>query len=276
MAPVFHVKHGVKSVAKQRVLAVANQKGGVGKTTTVINLGAALAAHERRVLVIDLDPQSNCTSGVGAGADGATSYQVLEGLVPLAAAVQPSGFPFLDIVVATPDLVGAEVELLEREDRAVLLRDALAASDVEHEWILIDCPPSLGILTVNALTAADGILVPIQCEYFALEGVSELLRTLDRVRAAWNPSLAVAGVVMTLFDERLTLANQVVSEVRRVFGDKVFDSVIPRNVRVAEAPSFGKNILEYDIRSRGAQAYLALADELLGRETRWDEAVGAR
>jgi len=261
-------------MARQRVVAVANQKGGVGKTTTVINLGAALAAHERPVLLIDLDPQANCTSGLGHSVSGPTSYEVLEGAAALADAVQPTRFPFLDLLPATRDLIGAEVELLRAEDRAERLRQALAGAPTRHDWVLIDCPPSLGLLTVNALTAADSVLVPIQCEYFALEGVSELMRTLERVRAVWNPGLAIEGVVMTLYDDRLTLANQVVGEVRRYFGANVFDTVVPRNVRVAEAPSFGQTILEYDIRSRGAQAYLALADEMLRRGARY-EAVRA-
>ncbi|HUK13417.1 MAG TPA: ParA family protein [Thermoanaerobaculaceae bacterium] len=258
----------------QRVIAVANQKGGVGKTTTVMNLGAALAAYEQRVLALDLDPQSNCTSGLGWSGAGPTSYQVLEGMAALRDAAVATRFPRLDLIPAGRDLVGAEVELLGADDRAERLRKAFAASPPEHEWVLIDCPPSLGILTVNALVAAEAVLIPVQCEYFALEGVSELMRTLERVRAAWNPSLEVIGAVLTLFDDRLTLARQVVDEVRRFFGDAVFSTIIPRNVRLAEAPSFGRTILEYDLRSRGAQAYLELAEELLGRR-RSDEAFRA-
>ncbi|MGE5236445.1 MAG: ParA family protein [Acidobacteriota bacterium] len=258
----------------QRVIAVANQKGGVGKTTTVINLAAALAAFEHRVLVIDLDPQANCTSGLGCEGGGASSYEVLEGLVPLAEATVRTSFPNLELVPARRDLVGAEVELAADPQRAQRLRLALDAARPPHPWVLIDCPPSLGILTLNALVAADAVVIPIQCEYFALEGVSELMRTLERVRAAWNPGLAVDGVVLTLYDERLTLANQVVSEVQRHFGRAVFETVIPRNVRLAEAPSFGRTILEYDIRSRGAQAHLQLAEELV-RRRRSDEAVRA-
>jgi chromosome partitioning protein len=274
VAATFHVKQTGEVVAKQRVVAVANQKGGVGKTTTVINLGAALAAHERPVLLLDLDPQGNCTSGLGHSVSGPTSYEVLEGAVTLESAVVRTRFPYLDLVAATRDLIGAEVELQRAEDRAVRLRQAIAAMPPRHEWVLIDCPPSLGLLTVNALSAADSVLVPIQCEYFALEGVSELMRTLDRVRAVWNPDLEIEGVVLTLYDDRLSLANQVVGEVRRFFGASVFATIVPRNVRVAEAPSFGQTILEYDVRSRGAQAYLALAAELLRRGAR-DEAVGA-
>ena len=259
-------------MSRQRVVAVANQKGGVGKTTTVINLGAGLAALEQEVLLIDLDPQANCTSGVGWEGDGATSYDVLEGRTPLAQATVRTRFPHLDLVPSGRDLVGAEVELLRGGAPADRLRQALASAASTHSWVLIDCPPSLGILTANALAGADAVLIPIQCEYFALEGVSELMRTLERVRAAWNPQLAVDGVVLTLYDERLSLAQQVVAEVHAFFGDAVFETVIPRNVRLAEAPSFGRTIFEYDIRSRGAQAYLQLAEELLRRRER-DEAV---
>ncbi|MEW6337134.1 MAG: ParA family protein [Acidobacteriota bacterium] len=257
----------------QRIIAVANQKGGVGKTTTVINLAAALAALEHSVLVVDLDPQANCTSGLGVDGIGVSSYEVLEGLARLDEAVVGTRFPGLSLVPARRDLVGAEVELVGDPDRAVRLRMAVEASPPRAEITLIDCPPSLGILTLNALAAAHGLLIPIQCEYFALEGVSELMRTVERVRGTWNPTLAIDGVVLTLFDERLSLANQVTSEVRRFFGAAVLDTVIPRNVRLAEAPSFGKTILEYDLRSRGAQAYLALADEWV-RRRRKDETTG--
>jgi chromosome partitioning protein len=259
-------------VNHQRVVAVANQKGGVGKTTTVINLGAALAAYEQSVLALDLDPQSNCTSGLGWEGNGATSYEVLEGLVPLCEATVSTRLPGLDLLPSRRDLVGAEVELLADPRRGERLRDALASSPTDHQWVLIDCPPSLGILTINALAAADSVLIPIQCEYFALEGVSELMRTLERVRGAWNPGLTVEGAVLTLYDERVTLAHQVVEEVRRFFGELAFETVIPRNVRLAEAPSFGRTILEYDIRCRGAQAYLGLAEEVV-RRRRASEAV---
>lgn len=252
-------------MSAQRVIAVANQKGGVGKTTTVINLGAGLAALDHDVLLVDLDPQANCTSGVGAEGDGVSSYEVLEGRAPLSAAIVHTRFPHLDLLPSRRDLVGAEVELVRGAHAAERLRSALAADRPPHAWVLIDCPPSLGILTANALAAADAVLVPIQCEYFALEGVSELMRTLERVRRAWNPALAIDGVVLTLYDERLSLAQQVVGEVKRFFGDAVFETIVPRNVRLAEAPSFGQSILEYDIRSRGAQAYLRLAEELLRR-----------
>jgi chromosome partitioning protein len=255
-------------------VAVANQKGGVGKTTTVMNLGAALAAYEQTVLALDLDPQSNCTSGLGWQGEGPTSYEVLEGLAAMRDATVATKFPGLELLPARRDLVGAEVELLADPHRAERLRQAFAASPTDHQWVLIDCPPSLGLLTLNALAAADAVLIPIQCEYFALEGVSELVRTLDRVRAVWNPDLELEGAVLTLYDERVSLSHQVVSEVRRYFGGSAFETIIPRNVRVAEAPSFGRTILEYDIRSRGAQAYLRLADEML-RRRRDNEALRA-
>lgn len=249
----------------QRIIAVANQKGGVGKTTTVINLGAGLAAYEEDVLLVDLDPQANCTSGVGWQGDGPSSYEVLEGHAKLADGIVRTHFPHLDLLPSRRDLVGAEIELAGAEAASERLRRAMDRQRTTHSWVLIDCPPSLGILTANALVAADAVVIPIQCEYFALEGVSELMRTLERVRAAWNPGLAVDGVVLTLYDERLSLAQQVVNEVRQYFGASVFETIVPRNVRLAEAPSFGKTILEYDIRSRGAQAYQRLAEELLRR-----------
>lgn len=255
---MFHVK--------PRIVAIANQKGGVGKTTTVINLGAALAAYERPTLLIDLDPQSNCTSGVGAAPEAGepTTYQVITGELPAPDAVRATAFPHLAILPATADLAGAEVELVGMVGREFRLRDALATLD-RHRFAFIDCPPSLGLLTVNALAAADGLLVPIQCEYFALEGVRELMRTVEEVRRFLNPGLAIDGVLLTMFDERTRLAQQVADEVRGVFGDVVFDTVVPRNVRLAEAPSYGRPIHAYDLRSRGSQAYLRLGREYLDR-----------
>jgi chromosome partitioning protein len=255
---MFHVK--------PRIVAVANQKGGVGKTTTAISLGATLAAYEKHTLLVDLDPQSNCTSGLGIepAADEATSYQVLTGAVSAAGAVRATDFPQLQIIPATADLAGAEVELVGMVGREFRLRDALGELD-RYRFILVDCPPSLGLLTLNALAAADALLIPIQCEYFALEGVSELMRTVEEVRRFLNPNLAIDGVLLTMYDERTRLAQQVAREVRGVFGDLVFESVVPRNVRLAEAPSFGRPIHAYDLRCRGSQAYLHLGREYLAR-----------
>lgn len=249
-----------------RVVAVANQKGGVGKTTTAISLGATLAAYERSTLLVDMDPQSNCSSGVGVEvvAGDVTTYQVITGDSEISAAVRRTDFPHLSIVPATPDLAGAEVELVSMVGREFRLRDALRQLD-GHRYVVIDCPPSLGLLTINALAAADALLIPIQCEYFALEGVSELMRTVDEVRRFLNPNLAIDGVLMTMYDDRTNLARQVVEEVRSVFGDLVFETVVPRNIRLAEAPSFGRPIQAYDLRCRGSQAYLHLGREYLDR-----------
>ena len=251
---------------KPRVVAIANQKGGVGKTTTAISLGATLAAYERRTLLVDLDPQCNCTTGIGRepSADTPTSYELLAGKVELAAAARDTDFPYLAIVPATPDLAGAEVELVGMVGREFRLREALERAD-GYRYILVDCPPSLGLLTVNALAAADALLIPIQCEYFAMEGVSNLMRTIDEVRRFLNPELAIDGVVLTMYDDRTNLAQQVAEEVRSVFGELVFETVVPRNVRLAEAPSFGRPIHAYDLRSKGAQAYLQLGREFLAR-----------
>ncbi|HSL17779.1 MAG TPA: ParA family protein [Methylomirabilota bacterium] len=251
---------------KPRVVAVVNQKGGVGKTTTAINLGATLAAYERRTLLVDLDPQGNCTTGLGqdVAADAATTYDVLTGRVAIAEAVRDTEFPHLAVVPATPDLAGAEVELVGMVGREFRLREAMAGL-AGFRYVLVDCPPSLGLLTVNALAAADALLVPIQCEYYAMEGVSKLLRTLDEVRRFLNPELAIDGVVLTMYDDRTNLAQQVAEEVRSVFGELVFQTVVPRNVRLAEAPSFGRPIHAYDLRSKGAQAYLQLGREYLER-----------
>jgi chromosome partitioning protein len=247
------------------ILAIANQKGGVGKTTTAINLGAGLGALERRVLLVDCDPQGNATRGIGAKAVPPHLYHALSGEVPLSAAVRPSGFPNLDLVPAQRDLVGVEVELVGQAGWEKRLKGILAEVAESYDTILLDCPPSLGHLTVNALTAADGVLVPLQCEYFALEGISELLATVRRVQGGLNKRLQIAGILLTMYDDRTNLSKEVAEEIRSHFADKVFDTVVPRNIRLAEAPSHGLPIFQYDIKSRGAEAYLALARELLRR-----------
>ncbi len=250
---------------KHRVIAIVNQKGGVGKTTTAISLGAALAAYERRTLLVDLDPQGNCTAGLGVDATGAsTTYEVLTGQEELRDVIRPTEFPHLSLVPATQELAGAEVELVGMVGREFRLREALSGYDGSR-FVLVDCPPSLGLLTVNALAAADALVVPIQCEYFAMEGVSNLLKTVDEIRRFLNPELAIDGILLTMYDDRTRLAQQVAQEVRSVFGDLVFETVVPRNVRLAEAPSFGRPIHAYDLRSSGAQAYLALGREYLAR-----------
>jgi chromosome partitioning protein len=251
---------------KPRTVAVVNQKGGVGKTTTAISLGATLAAYERRTLLVDLDPQANCTAGLGQemATGELTAYEVLGGRATIDDAAVLTRFPHLTLIPATSDLAGAEVELVGMVGREFRLRDALSGIDGFH-YTLVDCPPSLGLLTVNALAAADALLVPIQCEYFAMEGVSNLMATIDEVRRYLNPALTIDGILLTMYDDRTNLAQQVAQEVRSVFGDLVFDAMVPRNVRLAEAPSFGRPIHAYDLRSKGAQAYLALGREYLAR-----------
>jgi chromosome partitioning protein len=248
-----------------RVIAVANQKGGVGKTTTAINLSASLALSEQRTLLIDCDPQGNTTAGIGFPKDPArrTLYNALILNEPLEKIILKTQIDGLDLIPADKNLVGAEVELVAAENREYHLQKLIQQVKDNYAFVLLDCPPALGLLTLNALTAADSVLVPIQCEYLALEGVSELLDTLMRIRRTLNPSLAVEGIVLTMFDERTTLSKQVASDLRSFFGSQIFESVIPRNVRLAEAPSHGKPIHFYDIHSRGAEAYTNLAKEVI-------------
>jgi chromosome partitioning protein len=248
------------------ILAIANQKGGVGKTTTAINLAAAVAAYEHPTLLVDCDPQGNATRGLGVSAEPPTLYPVLLGEVPAAEAVRASGFPYLDLLPADRDLVGAEVELVGQEGWHQRLSVALETVASRYRFVFLDCPPSLGHLTVSALCAASRLVVPIQCEFFALEGVRELMATLQRVQAGLNPRLEISGVVLTMFDERTNLSRDVVREIREHFAGAVFDTIVPRNIRLAEAPSYGLPALQYDIKSRGAQAYLALGRELIQRE----------
>jgi chromosome partitioning protein len=251
-----------------RVIAIANQKGGVGKTTTAVNVAASLAAAERATLLVDGDPQANATSGIGARPEDIrfTLYDCLLNDVPLEEAViHEVGFPRLDLVPATQDLVGAELELVGHPGRESMMRRTLAALRDRYEFVLIDCPPSLGLLTLNMLTAADSVLIPIQCEYYALEGLSQLLNTVRLVQQNFNPSLAIEGVLLTMYDARLNLSRQVGAEAKEYFGPKVYRTVIPRNVRLAEAPSFGKPIILYDVQSVGAKSYLSLAQEVMRR-----------
>jgi chromosome partitioning protein len=253
---------------RPRVLALANQKGGVGKTTTAINLGTALAATHKSVLIIDLDPQGNASTGMGLAADNrpVTTYEVLIGDATLNDAAMETAVPGLYVVPSTRELSGAEIELINIERRERRLAEAVNALEGDWDYVLIDCPPSLGLLTLNALVAADAVFVPLQCEFFALEGLSHLLRTVERVRQSLNPQLEIQGVLLTMFDKRNNICDMVESDVRSHFGDKVYKTVIPRNVRVSEAPSFGKPALLYDWRCRGSQAYIHLASELLKRE----------
>ena len=251
-----------------RVIAIANQKGGVGKTTTAINLAASLAAAEQRTLLIDGDPQGNATSGAGAPPEriSTTVYEVLIGDRPLDdAIIRQLHFKHLDVAPATPDLAGAEVELVERSNRELMMRMAVDTVRDAYDYVLIDCPPSLGLITLNMLAAADELLIPLQCEYYALEGLSQLLNTVHLIQRSVNTELAIEGVLLTMYDARLNLSRQVATEAREYFGAKVFETVVPRNVRLAEAPSFGKPIMLYDVASVGAQAYMNVATELMAR-----------
>ena len=252
-----------------RIIAIANQKGGVGKTTTAVNLSASLAIAEKRTLLVDADPQGNATSGVGLskGELDASLYDVMvDGRDPDEVIARDVGIPFLDVLPATQDLVGAELELVNRVERETALRRGLARIRDRYDFIIIDCPPSLGLLTLNVLTAADGVVIPIQCEYYALEGISQLLNTVRLVQQNFNPSLALDGVLLTMYDARLNLCRQVSEDAKEYFAAQVFRTAIPRNVRLAEAPSFGKPILAYDPRSKGAEAYIQLAKEILHHE----------
>jgi chromosome partitioning protein len=250
-----------------RIVAVANQKGGVGKTTTAINLAASIASRGYRVLLVDFDPQGNASSGVGYPRDKVelTVYDALVGDVGLEDVIRPTDITTLFVAPATTDLVGAEIELIGADARERFLANALAPVAHQYDYVVLDCPPSLGILTLNALVAADGVLVPMQAEYFALEGLSALTATIEKVRAAYNPRLKIDGVLFTMFDGRMNLATQVRAEVTKFFGDSVLETTIPRNVRLSEAPSHGKPVLLYDLRCPGTKSYLAVADEFLDR-----------
>jgi chromosome partitioning protein len=248
-----------------RVICIVNQKGGVGKTTTAVNLSASIAVAEKKVLLIDIDPQGNSTSGMGFSKEGAqeTIYQALLRGSGLKEAIQKTEIPYLDVIPSNTDLIGAEIELVQEKERERKLGGLIKEVEEDYDFIFIDCPPSLGLLTINSLTAAHSVLIPLQCEYYALEGLSQLLKTIHLIKQALNPRLTIEGILLTMFDSRNNLSHQVAQEVRTYFKGKVFDTVIPRNIRLSEAPSHGKPVLLYDIHSKGAESYLNLAREIL-------------
>jgi len=247
----------------RKIICIANQKGGVGKTTTAINLASSLAAAEKKTLLIDGDSQGNATSGMGVSDNRNNLYHAMIGQSPLEEVIQPTSIPHLDIVASNQDLIGVEVEFIQIEEREKRLRHLLTSLDRQYDFIIIDCPPSLGFMTVNALVAADFLIVPLQCEYFAMEGLGYLLNTVRLVKARLNPNLALGGILLTMFDPRNLLSHRVTEDVKSHFGDKVFKTIIPRNVRLSESPSHGLPIILYDIKSRGAAAYLDLAQEII-------------
>ncbi len=251
-----------------RIICISNQKGGVGKTTTAINLAASLASAERKTLLVDMDPQGNAGSGLGLKREAlkGTIYEALIDGRPIRELIHETELRFLEVVPATPDLTGAEIELVSQDKREFRLREALRQVAADFDYVIIDCPPSLGLLTINSLAAADSVLIPLQCEYYALEGLSQLMHTIDLVKQGLNPGLETEGILLTMFDGRANIAHQVVDEVRGYFKDAVFGAVIPRNVRLSEAPSFGKPIVLYDIKSKGCESYLQLGNEIMRRE----------
>jgi chromosome partitioning protein len=248
-----------------RIICVANQKGGVGKTTTAVNLSASIAAAEKKVLLIDIDPQGNSTSGVGLNKEGSdgTIYQALLRGSGLKEMIQKTALAYLDVVISNTDLIGAEVELIQERDREKKLDHLIQEVEADYDYILIDCPPSLGLLTINSLTAAHTVIIPLQCEYYALEGLGQLLKTIRLIKQSLNPRLEIEGILLTMFDGRNNLSHQVADEVKKHFRDKVFTTIIPRNIRLSEAPSHGKPVLLYDIHSKGAESYLNLAREIM-------------